>query len=71
MKRAVTLSILGLAVAAMPAFACGDKDCSHNKGHKGAKGTSSVPAEKPLKEASKPSSEQTVAAPVETKAEAK
>ncbi len=66
MKIAVTLSILSLAVAALPAFACDNKECEHTKGAK----KTHVQHQKPVKEASKPVEEKTAVA-VETKTETK
>lgn len=63
MKRAVTLSILGLVVAAMPAFACNDKGCEHMKGVKKSQACTS---EKVIKKAAQSSSEKKVETVTET-----
>jgi hypothetical protein len=72
MKTAVTLLVLGLVLISAPAFACGDKECEA-KHRKGAKESSSVPTDKPLKEAAKVSDDKKAEAPIEsqTKSEAK
>ena len=63
MKIAVTLSILSLAVAALPAFACDNKECEHSKGAK----KSHAHHQKQVQEASKQTEEKKAEATAETK----
>ncbi|CAN5145025.1 hypothetical protein BH10CYA1_BH10CYA1_38340 [soil metagenome] len=67
MKIAVTLSILSLVAAALPALACDNKECAHSRGAK----KSHVQYQKQVKEASKPAEEKKTEATAETKTEAK
>ena len=62
MKIAVMLSILSLAVSALPGFACDDKSCEHSKGAK----KSHVRHEKAVKEAYKNVEEKKAEATAET-----
>lgn len=71
MKIAVTLSILSLAVAALPAFACDNKDCEHSKGAKKSHTQHQKPVREASEPASKPAVEKKAEATGETKPEAK
>jgi hypothetical protein len=67
MKLAVTLVLLGVIAAALPAFACDNKECEHNKDTK----KSHVHHQKALKEASKPAQTKKTETSTETHTESK